>query len=365
MQRFYQHYLYFSHLSWQLRLFAVLGSFALLECLIVYLTVVGNEKGVSSILVFPGILAALLFPWRKAFALEWGLLWVYLGVNVCFKGFCPSQITAFATGTFLDFFIIATVGFLRYAWELTEKLASVKDQLIANVSHELKTPLANILGSLDILRSNGNDMSQEDRDMFFEQAIFAGSELQRLTDNILDSAQADDDVSPPIKRVFCLDCIVFDILRHVDTQDHQLCIDIPDGLAVEGDSQQVGQVMRNLLSNCFKYSPKGTPVSIQMWDNSDDAYVCVQDRGPGIAPEQISLLFQKFSRLPRDVAKSIRGVGLGLYICRRLIENMGGSIWAESSGIPGQGTSFIFTLPCAIAEDTHNHRKWPALAMKR
>jgi len=113
-------------------------------------------------------------------------------------------------------------------------------------------------------------------------------------------------------------------------------------------------VLRNLLSNAFKYTPPRTTVrviatrfdpAIQCPDGISEACICVQDAGPGIPPEDIPLLFGKFVRLKRDLASSIRGTGLGLYISKQLVEAMGGSIWVESAGVAGQGSRFYFTLP--------------------
>ena len=80
-------------------------------------------------------------------------------------------------------------------------------------------------------------------------------------------------------------------------------------------------------------------------DGISEVCICVQDAGPGILPEDIPLLFGKFVRLKRDLAGSIRGTGLGLYISKQLVEAMGGSIWVESTGVAGQGSRLYFTLP--------------------
>jgi signal transduction histidine kinase len=110
------------------------------------------------------------------------------------------------------------------------------------------------------------------------------------------------------------------------------------------------QIVRNLLSNAFKYAPKDSPVTVCIWQDGAFALICVQDKGPGIPINQLPFLFQKFSRLECDIAGPIRGIGLGLYICRRLVENMGGHIWVESTGIDGEGCQFYFTIPCASSQ---------------
>ena len=141
--------------------------------------------------------------------------------------------------------------------------------------------------------------------------------------------------------------------------DYHINMVIPEDLFVLADKQYVHQVLLNLLSNAFKYSPMHTPieVSARIYDNSTakgnkHSLVCVsiQDAGPGIPPTEAPLIFGKFVRLKRDLVGSVRGTGLGLYISKQLVESMGGNIWVESSGVAGQGSRFSFTLPYAVPE---------------
>ena len=339
------------------RLFIMFHAFAVLEALLIYLTILGKEQGFASLLLLIGILAALLFSWIPALALEFSLLLVYLGINITLKGWNGQVVPSFVGGILVDIFIVATIGLLLYVEESRRKekdLAALKDQFIANIHHELRTPLISLLLALDILRDDGHDMSDEEHATFLDQAVFAGNELQRIVDNVLDAVRADSDVSAPLIRVFELDRVVFDVLHHIDTSDHALHADIPEDIFVQGDPQQVGQVIRNLLSNCCKYVPKESQITVRIWRDDAFAYVCVKDRGPGIQTDHIPLVFQKFSRLERDRAGSVQGIGLGLYICRRLIENMGGRIWVESTGVAGEGSSFYFTLSIADASPISN-----------
>ena len=354
MPTFYQICLVLRRLPWYYRLFIVLSSFVILEVPVAYLTFISKERSVASILFFSGVLAALLFQWKKAFAIQCTLLLFHMTVNLYIKGYSYLSIPTVITAMITNLFIIWTIGCLRRGWEMSEEatekqksLSSLKDQFIANVNHEMRSPLTGAVVSLDILRDSYAKLNEQEREMFLDQAIYACDELQRIADNILDAMRCDSDVSPPWIREFDLGHVVTDVLRHLDAVDHPIHTDISDGIIVHGDSQQVGQVVRNLLSNCFKFSPRGAPVVVQIWQDDASAYVCVQDKGLGIALEHIPLIFQKFSRLECDVAGPVRGIGLGLYICRRFIENMGGRIWVESKGIKGEGSTFYFMLPSA------------------
>jgi signal transduction histidine kinase len=148
----------------------------------------------------------------------------------------------------------------------------------------------------------------------------------------------------------------------VNNQAHPLQRAIPEGILVWADQHYVRRVLRNLLSNAFKYTPAETPITIEVTlpEESEagvrqhtpgQVSICVQDAGPDIPPAELPLLFQKFVRLKRNLSGSVRGTGLGLYISKQLVEAMGGRIWAESSGVEGEGTRFCFTLPVFMPGD--------------
>jgi len=131
-------------------------------------------------------------------------------------------------------------------------------------------------------------------------------------------------------------------------------------LHVKADPQYVRQVLRNLLSNAYKYTPKQTQVVVSarlgnttqpVEHSCQQVTICVKDQGPGIDPDDIPLLFEKFVRLKRDLSGPVRGTGLGLYISKQLVEAMKGQIWVESSGVAGQGSCFCFTLPAAADDE--------------
>lgn len=236
-------------------------------------------------------------------------------------------------------------------------LNDLKDQFLLNVNHELRTPLTEIQGYLDLLQEFGEQLDVTTQTKFLNHASRGCEELQRLINNVLDTIQGNLQNKVPHYGELALITVVseaLDIFEPKKRQDYHIELEIPQDLIVRADQQYLTQILLNLLSNAFKYSPPQTTVivsatvcdtSIQEADGTPRVTICVQDTGPGIPPSEIPVLFEKFVRLKRDLAGSVRGTGLGLYICKQLVEAMGGHIWVESSGIPGLGSRFCFTLP--------------------
>jgi signal transduction histidine kinase len=154
------------------------------------------------------------------------------------------------------------------------------------------------------------------------------------------------------------------VLNHTEPrllQEQNIALDIPERLIALANAQYLRQILRNLLSNAFKYTPVGTLITISASLSTDamqpesplpvpgaSACIRVKDAGPGIPPDELPLLFGQFVRLKRDISGPVRGTGLGLHISKQLVEAMNGRIWVESTGIPGQGSTFSFTLPAVL-----------------
>jgi signal transduction histidine kinase len=117
---------------------------------------------------------------------------------------------------------------------------------------------------------------------------------------------------------------------------------------VEADRSRVGLAVSNLISNALKYSPSSTPVEVTVSYDKAWATVCISDQGPGIPAAEQERIFERFYQIDGHLTREKGGVGLGLYVCRRLIEGMAGRLWVESR--PGSGSTFSFTLPLASAQ---------------
>jgi signal transduction histidine kinase len=253
---------------------------------------------------------------------------------------------------------------IEAAYEQQRRLNKLKDQFILHASHELRTPLTQVYGYLELLGNFHDTLTSENRARFTLQATQGCETLLMLINTILDAAGTDSHLTPPQAQELRVADHVHEVLEQFEPlqrQEHPVHLEIAKGLVVQADRQSLCRVLRNLLSNAFKYTPAQTSVRVvatrsdtvtQRPDGTSQVLICVQDTGPGIPPEDIPLLFGKFVRLKRDLASSIRGTGLGLYISKQLVEAMGGSIWVESSGIVGQGSRFYFTLPAPAFDQT-------------
>lgn len=247
------------------------------------------------------------------------------------------------------------------AYEQQKQLNQFKDEFIMNVSHELRTPLTQVYGFLELLFDYHGQLDSEQQRTFLSRAKYGCQELMHLVNSILDATKAGSGLKPPPLEDIELTSITREVIDYLDPrqrQDYTLELAVPETLVVKADHQYLRQILRNLISNAFKYSPKQTQISISaellqpeegQLKYTPQVLICVKDTGPGIPPEEIPQLFQRFARLKRDVSGTVRGTGLGLYVCKQLVEAMHGKIWVKSTGIAGEGSTFCFTLELAPA----------------
>ncbi len=244
------------------------------------------------------------------------------------------------------------------AYEQQRQLNELKNQFILNVNHELRSPLTVLSGYLSLLLDKQKYFDQEAQERYLKSAMRSCIELQALTNDVLDALMLSNEEEPLQMEDIPVASVAREVVEHfVSSGDQQrrIYLTISDDIIVRGDTRCIRHVLRNLLSNACKYSPQDKPVTISAQASaSPDSQVCisVKDEGPGIPPDQIHLLFGQFVRLKRDLAGSVRGSGLGLYISKNLVEVMNGRIWVESAGIAGEGSLFCFTLPLR-SQNTH------------
>jgi two-component system phosphate regulon sensor histidine kinase PhoR len=227
----------------------------------------------------------------------------------------------------------------------------MRTALVSTVSHELRSPLTAIKGYVDSLL-DGGPWDEETQREFLQIIAASADKLAALVDNLLDAAKLEAGVLRMEMEPVRVERIAQQVLEHRRrlVPDHALRLEVQPNLPLaEADPVRVEQVLANLVDNAIKYSPDGGAVTVRI-QGGDDITVRVSDQGIGITPEDAERLFERFFRVENGLARSTKGVGLGLYICKSLVEGHSGRIWVESE--PGKGSTFAFTLPRLVeAED--------------
>jgi signal transduction histidine kinase len=252
---------------------------------------------------------------------------------------------------------------VRAAYERERELDRLKNQFIASINHELRTPLMALQGYLMLAREFGKAGELDEQDQMFDLGLESMQHINALVESILDVRRIETDVTSVKLAPVDLHAAIVKATALVDPRsagqgERDIHLRVPTQLFVLADDERLRQVLINLISNAIKYSPAIAPIKIsaQLVPFADEqrrsdaapmAQISVRDYGLGVPPEQIPLLFQRFVRLQRDIASTVTGTGLGLAICRAYVEAMGGRIWVESSGVEGEGSTFAFTLPLA------------------
>lgn len=243
------------------------------------------------------------------------------------------------------------------AYEQQQQINQQKDLFLAHVNHELCTPLVTVLGYLELLLSYREYLDEDKKLSYTRKAMDSTQELKQLVTNLLDTAQLTAHNPSPHHEQVSLAQVVQGVLaawNPCDLQDFTFSVEIPETLMAWADRSFLFHILRNLLSNACKYAPRHTTIRIlaSHYGIGDTPEVClsVKDEGKGIPPDQATMVFERFVRLPQDMIGTVRGTGLGLYICKQLVEAQSGRIWVESSSHTGNGSCFSFTLPAAIPE---------------
>lgn len=256
------------------------------------------------------------------------------------------------------------VGFIAIVRDITERKQAeekvrelrilkevdrLRSELVANVSHELRTPLASIKGFVTtLLRSDVKWTEEEQRD-YLQTVNRETDRLTRLISDLLDVSRIDAGALKLEKGEYYLKQILDSAGDRLTTlvKNHQLNIVMPPDLPkVFADELRIGQVLINLVENATKFSPEGSEIIIGAEPAGDQVIISVIDHGQGIAPELMGKLFDRFYQAQRIADGHKGGTGLGLTICKGIVEAHGGRIWVESK--LGEGTTkFSFSLPAA------------------
>jgi signal transduction histidine kinase len=228
--------------------------------------------------------------------------------------------------------------------EAKRYLSALQDEFIAMISHELLTPLGFIKGYATTLMRDDVEWDKGSQREFLTIIDDETDRLRKIIEDLLDSSRLRAGTLPMNLQPVKLESFIQDIVIRAKTRDEKLDLfleTVDRGMRVMADATRLAQVMDNLFSNASKYAPQ-TPVKIIVSRENDNAKITFSDSGPGIAPEHIAGLFQRFFRVP-ELSNNTRGTGLGLYICKHIIEAHKGEITVSS--VVGQGTTFSVLLP--------------------
>jgi len=226
------------------------------------------------------------------------------------------------------------------------QMNKIKDEFLATVSHELKTPLTTIKGFVSVMLS-GEVGSLTDQQIAFLNIVDQSADrLSSLISNLLDVSKLNSQVEMELSP-----CNLSEIIRnsishlYLKAKEKGIIINFNSDKNIPyilGDPHWLTHVSENIISNAIKYSPHNSNVNVNITDRGDVVMVSVEDNGPGIAEDEQKLIFEKFYR-GRDVRSIYQGTGLGLAISKSVIEKLGGKIWVESK--INKGSKFYFALP--------------------
>lgn len=249
-----------------------------------------------------------------------------------------------------------------------KELDTLRDDLTAMIFHDLRSPLTNILTSLDVLSTSLNLDTQPTLRSLLQIAQRAAERIQRLTNSLLDMSRLEAGqpvrdrkaVSPAVlirESVEAMQAIA-------DSKAIHLQITTPDSLpAIFADEDMLRRVLINLLENALKYTPPDGQVEVGAAPEGEWVRFWVQDNGPGIPPEEQAHIFNKYARLRTAEKSRASGVGLGLAFCKLAVEGHGGQIGVISQ--PGQGARFHFTVPLATPEQIAAAEQAPTSSVER
>ncbi len=238
--------------------------------------------------------------------------------------------------------------FERRAWrKMDEEMGKLKQQIqlqedfVSTISHELRTPLGFIKGYSTSLLRDDTSWDAETQREFLTIIDEEADRLSLLIENVLESARLQSKTLPLRFQPLRLDAVLRDVSTRIRARykDLDVTLDLRSSTTIQADGVRIAQVFENLFTNAVKYAP-GSPIVVGLKQVGHLMIVTFTDYGPGIPPESLPLIFERFYRLRTENAT---GTGLGLYICKQIIEAHRGKIWAESK--PGQGTTFFIELP--------------------
>jgi signal transduction histidine kinase/HAMP domain-containing protein len=263
-----------------------------------------------------------------------------------------SQRLALGLGRWAEI-VLENASFYQQSVELTERLQEAneaKDEFLAMLSHELRTPITTIYGGARLLKVRRSQLPENAIEEMITSVAEESEHLYRLVEDLLALARTEmsrEVEVEPVSIPSIIEQAASDLGRR---SSRDLAIQIDEGVPdVIAEPTYLLHVIYNLLSNAEKYSPPDDPIEVQVTLEDDEVFIRVMDRGPGVPEEELPQIFDRFFR-SADVSKSqLPGKGLGLTVCRRLVEALSGRIWAVNRD--GGGFEVGFALPATTATE--------------
>ncbi len=254
--------------------------------------------------------------------------------------------------------------------EILREVDRLRSELIANVSHELRTPLGLIKMFCTSLLMDDVSFERETQMEFLRGIDEQTDRLEVIVDNLLDLSRAESGRLHLELRAVDIGALAREVIAKVEQEvrstigapqrkpsaSYRFVYDFPEQpLIGKVDARRIEQVLRNLLNNAVKYSPEGGTITVQGRGDRWQLLIRVSDEGIGIPPHEQERIFERFYRVENEVTRRTQGAGLGLSVCRSIVEAHGGHIWVDST--PGKGSTFYFTLPVGSSEEGNDGRR--------
>lgn len=231
--------------------------------------------------------------------------------------------------------------------EITEKKLDEirKNDFIAMVSHELKTPLTSVKAYIQLMQRKFTDSEDENFSKMLDRTDLQIRKMIEMINGFLDISRLEAGKIYINREMFDLALLLKEVEEESTSTNnsHLLIFDPIEAVNVNADKNKIGQVVHNLISNAVKYSPKGSAITISCTSDNEFAYVNVKDHGQGIKPEDAAHIFDRYYRVETNNMQSISGFGIGLYLCAEIISHHKGTISVKSEF--GKGSDFMIALP--------------------
>ncbi len=232
-----------------------------------------------------------------------------------------------------------------------EEAARLKDDFLSAAAHDLKTPLTTLVALAQLLERRALRQPDAPADLrSIQRLVGEANRLRALVLELLDAARVEQGRIVDRREAVDLAALVREVCERQPSERHRVILDAAGPIVGLYDRTRIEQLVENLVENAIKYSPEAGEVRVRVWREDGMAHLTVTDRGIGIPPADLPHIFERFHRAANVDDRRFAGMGLGLYICRGIVEQHDGRIWAASA--PGEGSTFHVALPAGVAPPT-------------